>query len=384
MVDAVALTTVLSDAGFELENLGALLREEGEPSPAWIHDLRSGASAILTPAEYVELSDVTGLDVSVLTGEVEPSANFAIAMRARSGDGPTAALPRATDLLRVMAAIRSLGVDSGEQLERVRRLVDPDGLGRPNATRQQGRLAARFVRRVLGLGRGAIGDLSAVIETFGVPVEVSPLLPDGHHGFTAWNQTRAGWSAVMLVNAHDLWTVQRYTQAHELAHVVFEDRPEDLTTEVTEDISEKIASNAAEGRAEAFAAELLIPEAGLIEYWKSIAAIRSDRTSRVASVMWHFGVSRITACIALEGAGAIEWSPGDSEAVARIPIASLVGSAGLGDAWEEMHVASAAWRPSIWLLDRTSALFQDAQLPVENYALAADIEPQDALEWLLG
>lgn len=383
MPDFAGLPAVLREAGVDLEALSAEWETDGQTAPDWIRHLSLGEPVVLTPADYVNLADFTNLDVSVLTGAIDPRSNFAIATRARAAGGPAEALPRASALLRVVDAIRSTGAARGERLGRVSRLVDPEGGGRPNATRHQGRVAARFLRRSLGLGRDPIDDLSELIETLEVPVEFSALLPEGHHGFTAWNRTQVGWSAVMLVNAHDLWTVQRYTQAHELGHVLYQDRPEDLTTEVTDEIAEKIASNAVEARAEAFAAELLIPEAGLLQYWKSMDAAGSDRARKVASVMWHFGVSRTAACIALEGAGAVPWSAADTAAVSRVSVGSLVQAAGLADQWEQLQESSASWRPSLWLLEQTSGLFEDSQLPVENYAVAASIEPQAALEELL-
>lgn len=373
------LRTVLDTGGIDLGSLAQPYRREGDRPPVWLRELQAGDDVDLGAAELLALADVTGLEVDVLTGDVEPEASFAVAMRARTQSAPEAVRPRALDLLHVLARVEAVHPGQATSLVALRRYLSPDGSD-AFPTRQQGPIAARVLRRTLELGREPIGDLRGVIEGLGVPVELTDQLPDRHHGLTAWNRTRTGWDAVMLINAHDPWTVQRFTMAHELAHVLFQDRPAELTTEVAGDMSDAIASDPTEGRAEAFAAELLAPFAALTGFWKDAGLSSAEPDIALARVMWQFGMSRKAATIQLENAAGVAWTHQDTAAVENRSVSTMLGRAKLTVQWGEVAVASeGTWLPSPWLVEETAALFTASRLPVENYAVAAGLDPMDAL-----
>lgn len=378
------LRAVLDRGDVDVASLHQTYVREGDDPPRWLAELQAGVDVDLGAAELVALADLTGLEVDVLTGDVEPEATFAVAMRARTQSAPEAVLPRALELLHVLARVEAVQRDHASRLTELRQYLRPDG-NDLFPTRQQGPLAARVVRRAWGLGRDPIDDLRAVIEGLGVPVEVTDQLPDRHHGLTAWNKTRTGWDAVMLINAQDPWTVQRFTMAHELCHVLFQDRPAELTTEVAGDMTEAIAKDPSEGRAEAFAAELLAPFAALTAFWQDTGLSAQEPEIALAKVMWHFGMSRKAATIQLENSAALPWSSEDTATVEHGSVSAMLGRAELTEPWAQVADASeGAWLPSAWLVEETAAQFAASRLPVEYFAVAAGLNPEDALSQLRG
>jgi len=267
-----------------------------------------------------------------------------------------------------------------QRLTSVQRAVRPDPSAPDNPTRRAGEQAAFRFRAANGLANEPILDLIGIVEDHGVAVELSTDLPPGLHGVTAWDLAAEGWTAVMVVNASDLWTVQRYTLAHEFCHVMHEDRPDDLTTE----LGDAIASDPAEHRAEAFAAQLLIPRNGLRRYWTTERLDQQDDGIAVAKVMWHFGVSRQAACIALRDCPQIAWTEEDTRVVTESSVSALLVGAGLWDEWVEAEADHHGGAPSAWLSDATSDLFLSGQLPVENYATVVSLPAEEALESLTG
>lgn len=335
-----------------------------------------------TPSQYLALSDLTGIEVEVLTGEVDPAATLAVAMRSRGQTVPQAALTRPVDVLKAARAV----LRREPHAQRLRRLQSVQSRfaqapASSRAARQQGQTAALQLRSHLGLGTEAILDLPSVIEDLGIPVEFTTSLQDGMHGLTAWNETREGWQAAIVINANDWWTVQRYTLAHEFCHVLHQDRPEDLTTEYDEDT--RIASDPSEARAEVFATHLLAPRAGLAAYWKSTGLAQSDPGVAVAHVMWEWGMSRQAACYALQDCQQIQWTKAQSENVLAMHVTDMVREAGLADEWTSMKEMEGVSMPSTWLSEATAGLFLDGQLPVEHYATVTGQDTATATTELL-
>lgn len=138
---------------------------------------------------------------------------------------------------------------------------------RPEAPAQDGYRLAREVRRWLGDPTEPLGDVGTLLEErFGVAVVVRTL---ESRRVTALG-VRANTCAAVVLNARDWQRVKnpllaRVHLAHELAHLLFD--PSDGGLHIVLDRADERADErrdeAAERRARAFAAELLLPLAGL-------------------------------------------------------------------------------------------------------------------------
>ncbi|BBF99584.1 MULTISPECIES: ImmA/IrrE family metallo-endopeptidase [Pseudonocardia] len=157
----------------------------------------------------------------------------------------------------------------------------------------EGRAAAEEFRVAHHLGVQPLGDLVAIIEQVtGIDVSVVDVGPD-EHGLTMRDPVR---DAVFIAVARtDRPMRQRSTLAHELAHVVFEDRG------VSDD--ELGTRPPAEIRADAFARHLLVPVEGLPVRF---GGHRAAAPSLLSDVVQRYLVSPAVATIALHQAGLID------------------------------------------------------------------------------
>lgn len=157
----------------------------------------------------------------------------------------------------------------------------------------EGKTAAKQFREKYHLGTQPLGDLVALIEqSAGIDVAVIDANGD-EHGMTMLDPDRGTVFIAVARTANPMR--QRSTLAHELGHVIFEDRapvcdpiPADRT--------------AGERRADAFARHLLVPAEGLREVLGGV----TDATLPVlSSVVQRYLVSPAIAAIALNDAGYI-------------------------------------------------------------------------------
>lgn len=374
------LLEALEAVGMDLETVASL--DEAGPVGQWVRLFLSGVYVPPTSALYLAISDLTGIESEVLTGEISPDCTLAVAMRSRGQTAPRQVLDRSLEVLRATRAVVRL--EPHAKLWRRLRTLQ----GRfPHVTtwgvaRTSGQQAGLMLRAEVGLGNDPILDLAALVESFGIPVEFSLDLPDGLHGVSSWTQTRMGWIASITINAQDLWTVQRFTLAHEFCHVMHEDRPSDLTTEVWENKS--IASDPSEARAEAFASNLLAPRAGLAAHWRHERLGTQPLLIALARVMWQWGLSREAACYALQDCAGVQWTAVHTEEGKAAHVGDMIRHAGLRDEWAQMEEsAERIFAPSTWLTEATAELFLDGRLPIESHAAVTGLKPADVLQRLI-
>lgn len=373
-----ALDRALAEHGIDL-NAQVGQAVPGSLARAW---LTREPSAIPTASEYLALSDLTQIEVEVLTGEVEPSSTLAVAMRTRGQTAPQVALQRSVRLLRAARAV--LRLEPYTERLRILKSLQSRFSGDPTSTwaaRNGGKTAALQLRAHLAMGKEPVLDLPGLVENLGVPVEFTTDLPEGIHGVTSWTQTRDGWVAAISVNANDWWTVQRYSLAHEFCHVLFQDRPTDLTTEYSDD---RIASDPSETRAETFATHFLAPRAGLAAYWREARLEQLPDSVAIAKVMLEWGLSRQAACYALQDCPNARWTKVQTESVEMLELGEMVRDAGLEANWSAMTATQNLWSPSVWLTEATAELFVNSRLPVENYAVVTNQDVTTATHQLLG
>jgi len=165
--------------------------------------------------------------------------------------------------------------------------------GRPRnkaEAQRQGRRLAEKVRAELDLGSAAIRDLAALIEThFGVDVDLSPLGRDAD-GLCA----HTGEQALIVASTDFPDGHVRFTMAHELGHHLLAD-PREV---IAENGEQMYSDNIVERRVNAFAAHLLLPDAGVQSVLASLdipadeLPTGNDRVQRaLGNLMYRFGVS---------------------------------------------------------------------------------------------
>lgn len=135
---------------------------------------------------------------------------------------------------------------------------------------KQGHRAAREERRRLGLGDGPVGDLARVLEDEGVRT-AAVSLPDDLSGLTMLG--RDG-SPLVIVNAQHRDERQRFSLAHEYAHVVLDRDRRAIVSRVAPGQKDLV-----ETRANAFAAEFLTPETGLRDFLGRLGKGGSSRVT---------------------------------------------------------------------------------------------------------
>jgi transcriptional regulator with XRE-family HTH domain len=162
---------------------------------------------------------------------------------------------------------------------------------RSDAPAQDGYRLARDVRRWLGNHAEPLGDIVALLEEcFGVAVVVRSL---ESNRVTAAG-VRADVCAAIVLNARDVQRaanplLARVYLSHELCHVLFDPSPGGLQIAV-DSIADRKAETA-EQRARAFAAELLLPLAGLTQLLGSPRALDETQTALdlIAKARSRFG-----------------------------------------------------------------------------------------------
>ena len=229
-----------------------------------------------------------------------------------------------------------------------------------HASRERGATAARCLRESLGLGSKPIEDMETLLEgDLGLEVGVLAFKP-GLHAVAAFDDARA--VALVAVEVTEPFVRQRFSLAHELAHVLFGDAHTER--------SDAGRRTAAELQADRFAQELLLPQAAVRDWAEARGyAGRQAMSAEDACVLAdEFGVSPQTAWIALEGAGHRPAAEPPTTREAAI-------AAGHWTRFRQREAASRVPRVPARLEQRTLAAFRSGKI---NAARAASILFQDA------
>jgi|GEM_PF-504126 len=144
----------------------------------------------------------------------------------------------------------------------------------------QGISEARAVRRELGVDPFQPLDPTAVARRLGILLVRRPLRSAVLSGMHAYDQSLD--SHFILVNSTQRIIRQRFTTAHEIGHARF-DRDTIVESLPASDVSPQ------EKRANAFAGELLMPEAA-VKKWNPVLPWGED-VNDIARLAVHFGLS---------------------------------------------------------------------------------------------
>lgn len=157
---------------------------------------------------------------------------------------------------------------------------------------------ARALRRRLEYSREQALNPLRVAEQLGIVVVTRPLAERKISG--AYLYRPAEQLSFILINASDRLSRRRFTLAHEIGHFVF-----DRESVVIDDDLDPVQSHSnPERRANAFAAELLLPEAA-VKVWKP-AVPWGESPDEVAELGGAYGLSYEATLYRLKNAGLIE------------------------------------------------------------------------------
>ncbi|MGP4019250.1 ImmA/IrrE family metallo-endopeptidase [Saccharopolyspora sp. 5N708] len=332
------------------------------PHTGWLAEVLADRRAPTT-SELARLSVHTEIPLAVLTGATEPRANLGVALRSGLVEFDVEEQVHLRHAQRLLDRLRLLtswyGAEAAGRAARAelaRRACNHTPYP-PEAARR----TAQNLRSILGIADGApIGDLTEILESIGVPVVVLPL-PPNVHGMTVHDECGDDWRSVVLISSRDRWTRQRFTLAHELAHVLFRDR----RTVIIERGDEVDESDAQEWRAECFAGRFLAPEAAVRNWWNAARRDVGDRVA-LARFMLHFGLSRAAAIRTLRGAIGNR----DFTHLAHDPrrVTDLMELAGLGEDWRAAGADESEPAASPWLLSMSLDAYRDGLVSAEVVA----------------
>jgi Zn-dependent peptidase ImmA (M78 family) len=204
-------------------------------------------------------------EVALRAGEIKPRPVPSVFLRHRSVHQDFAAkdlpvLDAALEHARSRNVLASLVGDPPGIFPR--RQVEARGVASDvaNAAARQGYQLARELRRLLGNEADALGDLRELAENAcGVTVLVRQLSTIGSSALAIKAGDAAAIVLVPVGSAREPFA--RVWIAHELGHILYD--LEDAGVHVVVDFDGERHAQLAEQRARAFAAELLLPEAGL-------------------------------------------------------------------------------------------------------------------------
>ena len=242
------------------------------------------------------LSACTDIPLAVLEGTAPVGKTLAVALRAQLDDATEADVAAAShqaeqallDLGLLLSWFPQEAARTSAAAADARRAV-----ARSGSHWQMARQTAERLRDVMDLDDAPIADLVELVESLGAAVIQTPM-PDCVQGITVHDPFNSVWRAVVLINSNTRWARQRFTLAHELCHLLFEDDGALFVTRKQVD-----EQDPAELRAEVFARHFLAPEGAIRRYWADKARKPdADYAKVLGNFMLDFGISRQATIIA--------------------------------------------------------------------------------------
>ncbi|MFL4903761.1 helix-turn-helix domain-containing protein [Streptomyces sp. MMS24-I2-30] len=349
-------------AGFSQRDLAA----RAHLSQPTLTRIENGARANVTLAELDRLAVALDIPVRLLTSGDPVRSRVRIAARVNDvvTEEREEALRHTLEVLELDARLDKLGSAATQQRK-------PDGfLPVPDERlprEQQAKELAQCVRTALNLGSAPIADVDELIEQLtGVDTAVLQL-PRTTDGFTATDPERE--TTLIAVRACDVPERQRFSFAHELGHLLWNDGAQ------VHELDD--GRTPGERRCDAFARHLLAPEAG-INTWLS-AARRSETGSinerTVALLARHFRVSFVVILIQLELMSLITEI---QKKELRGPTgAQLAQRYGWGPAYKQEQQAAEAVRAPRRILERAVEAYRRNMIGVRALAMLEGRRPEE-------
>ena len=368
-----ALTNALISARWTAESLQVQATESLGDAPSWLGDALDGIQAPLA-SQYLIISALTQVPVPVLVGAVDPARSIGVALRAgtlaNSATDAGVAQQRGVELISAARLVSSwLGADAvarTDLLARLRAMVSRDTFAPKAGQRTAEQVRTMMDKLDLGDPDAPIGDIAGLMESLGIPVELSDRLPEGIHGVTVHDQSLGSWDAAVVIRVQDRWARQRYPLAHELCHVLYQDSAMVFVNDIRTEQSQVDV----ERRAEHFARHFLVPARQAKHIWQTYR--HRGEEPALCEFMLYFGISRQSAVIILRDLGLL-----DGEHAQRLQaanVAAMMGEVGLGHIWSELTAAEHEPSASPWLLQASLDLFEQGLVSVATVASILDAD----------
>jgi hypothetical protein len=322
------------------------------------------------------LGALLGVDPKVLAGVQSPS--LGVSLRLGTAEVEHDVVEPVEHAMKLLAADRLTehwGLRAqAEDLSRLpvsRRSYKPKEDGRITAVRLRARLRLDPC--------SPVEDLTGLVESMGCLVEYRPL-PRNVHGISVPENrgSRKAWA--ILINSHDYWALQRFTLAHELSHVLYEDSGQII-------VDRAITSNAIpEIIADSFSRHFLFSDDALEEVLENhgcpddLAGVNR----LVSDIMLTYGISRQATLKALrESEDPLAPSESLLYRCESAPVRSMMASVGAGAAWSEMAEAEGHRYASPRLTESVLAAFAENVVSLPMVAdVIADSDEAEAVRQL--
>ncbi|MGW6207390.1 helix-turn-helix domain-containing protein [Streptomyces sp. NPDC055089] len=328
--------------------------------------IENGARTTVSLAELDQLAVALDIPVRLLTSGNPVRSRVRIA--ARINELVTAereeALRQTLEVLELDARLDKLGPAAAQHRRSDGSLSVPD---QALPREQQACQLAHRVREALHIGCAPIADVDELIEQLtGVDTAVLKL-PKSTEGFTATDPERE--TTLVAVRACDVPERQRFSFAHELGHLLWNDGAEvhQLSGERTP----------GEKRCDAFARHLLAPEEG-IRAWLSAEGIpesivADERTAALLSR--HFRVSFVVILIQLESMSLITQE--EKNRLKGPTGAQLAQRYGWGSAYQQEQESAKVVRAPRRILERAVEAYRLNHIGVRALAMLEGSKPEE-------
>ncbi|MFJ3662078.1 helix-turn-helix domain-containing protein [Streptomyces sp. NPDC090119] len=350
-------------AGFNQRDLAA----RAQLSQPTLTRIENGVRAGVTLAELDRLAVALDIPVRLLTSGDPVRERVQVAARINGSDAGEreVAVRRALDVVELDARLDKLGASAPHERKPEGRLPVPDiGL----AWEQQAKTLADQVRQELRLGCAPIADVDELIEQLTGADTAVLELPSAIDGITAVDPMRR--TTLITVRTCDVPERQRFTFAHELGHLLWQDgiRVHELNGKRTPE----------ERRCDAFARHLLAPEDG-IRSWLSneryhTAGLIEERTA--ALLARHFRVSFPVILIQLESMSMLTTE--QKKRMLGPTGEQLAQKYGWGPAYEQEKDASRSTRAPRRILERAVEAYRRNLIGVRALAMLEGRKPEEA------
>jgi Zn-dependent peptidase ImmA (M78 family)/transcriptional regulator with XRE-family HTH domain/predicted HTH domain antitoxin len=253
-----------------------------------LHRIEAGTRTSATLVDFDRLAQALdiGLDELLYGSAVEARVLAAARTSGCTDDALRLALDQGIELLELDDRLDAV-VPPLRQEPNVRPPEFPVG----GSIQERGRIAAERVREMLGIGSGPMADLIEAAEYLtGADVGTVPL-PPKVPGVCVTDPERS--TSIVLVSSTDVAERQRFTLAHELAHLLSGDRTHVDAVDGDRSSLEMLCDE--------FARHLLIPEEGVRAWLSRVGHGVDDRV--MALLARYFGVSPEVTRIQLDRMG---------------------------------------------------------------------------------
>jgi Zn-dependent peptidase ImmA (M78 family)/transcriptional regulator with XRE-family HTH domain len=172
----------------------------------------------------------------------------------------------------------------------LRALSEPPGMTEPPLAMREGRHSKDDVRRkaeearsFFRLGKGPVGDLSAVADIFGISVYLAPLGRSLAHTVSGASLIHPEVGFSILINGQTTPGRRQFTLAHELGHALFHRGSVEVSFPGRREAGERFADE--------FAGEFLVPTYSLQTTVESFGLERVEDPETVVHLQRYFNVS---------------------------------------------------------------------------------------------